>query len=322
MPRPSVAVSSPLRIGIALGGGAARGWAHIGVLRELERHGIVPEVVAGTSIGAIVGACFAAGKLDHLEHFARGLTRTQMLRLMDLSLGGTALLSGSRLKRRLERDLAQIRIEDLAKPFAAVATEYGSGREICLSRGELVEALRASYALPGIFQPVQVNGRWLFDGALSNPIPVSIARALGADLVIAVNLTSTLVGDADLPLDEADRQAERAAADHPARHGSSKQRQRRLAFLRRRIFSQRPSGTPGIASVMVGALSIAQERIARSRLAIDPPDILINARLDQAGLFDFHRAADLIAHGEQAARAALPRLQAKLRPAEAHAILR
>ena len=309
----------PIRIGLALGGGAARGWAHIGVIRTLVEAGYAPEIIAGTSIGAVVGACFAAGKLDDLEGFARGLNRRRLLRLMDLSLAGSGLIAGTRLKRRLDQDLEGVTIEALCMPFAAVATELGTGREICLARGDLVEAIRASYALPGIFQPVLVGGRWLFDGAMSNPVPVSVARALGADFVIAVNLTSDLGGPVGVPevdttqdasVSELDELADVIAAseEQPAR----RPRRRRLLALRRRLFRRRMAGAPGIAAVMVGAFSIAQERISRSRLAIDPPDMMINARLTSVGLFDFHRAAELIDYGRAATLRALPQMEAKM----------
>ena len=307
------------QIGLVLGGGSARGWAHIGVVRELIERGIVPDVVAGTSIGAVVGAFYAAGKLGKLEDFARGLNRRGMLRLMDLSFGGAGLISGARLKRRLDRDLEGVAIEDLATTFAAVATELGTGREICLSRGDLVEAIRASYALPGIFQPVYRAGRWLFDGAMSNPVPVSVARALGADFVIAINLTGGLGGRAEIDGADTTKDASVAEFDDLASsiavaggEGPIQKKKRRLAFVRRRLFSRRARGVPGIAGVMVGAFSIAQERISRSRLAIDPPDVMINARLSTVGLFDFHRAAELIEHGRLCARQALPQIEARM----------
>ncbi len=313
------------KVGLALGGGSARGWAHIGVIRELAASGIAIDVVTGTSIGAVVGACYAAGKLDILESFARGLNRRRVFALMDVSLGGSGLLAGGRLSRRLGRDLGGMTIETLSKPFAAVATELGSGREVDLVEGDLVEAIRASYALPGIFEPVQIGGRWLFDGAMSNPVPVSVCRALGADLVVAVNLTSDLPDDghhqAGLNLVHSVPEAEELARDLPALErdlpdlppeGSRRRKRRRFRFVRRRLFARRPDGAPGIAGVMVGAFSIAQERISRSRLAIEPPDVMISARLASVGLFDFHRAGDLIAYGRYVARRVLPEIEAGL----------
>ena len=313
-PQPTAHRAGRPLIGLALGGGAARGWAHIGVIRELGAHGIPIDVIAGTSIGAVVGACAAAGRLDELEAFALGLNRRRVFQLMDLSFGGTGLIAGARLKRRLTRDLGGLTIESLPIPFAAVATELGSGREVCLSHGDLVEAIRASYALPGIFEPLSVEGRWLFDGAMSNPVPVSVCRALGADVVIAVNLTGEHSGGEadhhhvmeDPALAELDDLARSVAVDAPPRL----KRMRRRIFARRRLFARRPDGAPGIASVMVSSFSIAQERISRFRLAIDPPDVMIHARSSRIGLFDFHRAGEIIEHGRVATRRVLPEIEA------------
>ena len=181
-------------IGLALGGGAARGFAHIGVMNTLLAHGIVPDVIVGTSIGAVVGGCYAAKQLGNLETWARTLTVRSVLSYLDISLSGSGLIRGGHLSKQLESSLAGTRIDDLPMRFAAIATEFNTGHEIWLTRGRLAEALRASYALPGIFPPVLIGGRWLVDGALVNPVPVSAARALGARLVIAVNLNSDLFG--------------------------------------------------------------------------------------------------------------------------------
>ena len=179
-----------------LGAGAARGWAHIGALQELNSYGIRPDVVVGSSIGTLVGGCYAAGKLDMLEAFARSLTRRRMFGLIDFSFAGGGLIGGERLRGRLEAEIGGLRIEDLPIRFAGVATEIGGGHEIWLQRGLLVEAMRASYALPGVFEPVRIEGRWLFDGAIVNPVPVSVARALGAERVIALNISSDSGGAA------------------------------------------------------------------------------------------------------------------------------
>src|SRR3954464_12171381 len=181
-----------LKIGLALGGGAARGWSHIGVMRVLEREGIMPDVIAGSSVGAVVGGCYATGKLDEVEAFARSLTKRRVMGLLDFHISGSGLIGGDRLRRLIERDLGQMRVEDLPIRFVTIATELGTGHEIWLTRGPLVKAMRASYALPGILDPVRFGRRWLMDGALVNPIPVTAARALGADIVVCVNLNSDI----------------------------------------------------------------------------------------------------------------------------------
>ena len=279
------------RIGIALGGGAARGWAHIGVLRALTQAGIVPDVIVGTSIGAVVGGCHAAGRLDELEGFARDLTRRKVFGFLDFNLSGSALISGQRLVDRLDRHLGNIAIEDMKRRYVAVATEIGTGHEVWLSRGRLTEAMQASYAIPGIFKPMRIGGRWLFDGALVNPVPVSVCRALGARYVIAVNLNVDLGGRGtvivDPELDAVPPAAEPEATSFP-------QAARRL--VRNQLLGDAGAG-PGISSVMVDAFNIVQDRIARSRLAGDPPDAMITPRLAGFGMFDFHRADEMIERG-------------------------
>src|SRR6185503_10176859 len=177
-------------IGLALGGGAARGFAHIGILRTLLAHGIVPNVVVGTSIGAVVGGAFACGHLDTLEQWARGLQVRNVLGYLDIRLNGSGLIGGEKLAAQLEASIGKTMIEDLPVKFAGVATEVRTGHEIWLTHGRVVDAMRASYALPGIFAPILIGDRWLVDGALVNPVPVSAARALGAEIVIAANLSS------------------------------------------------------------------------------------------------------------------------------------
>ena len=177
-------------IGLALGGGAARGFAHIGIIRTLAAHGIVPDIVVGTSMGGVVGGAYAAGRLDGLEEWARNLQPRNILSYLDIRLNGSGLIGGAKLAAEIETTLGQHLIEELPLKFATVATEVRTGHEIWLTHGSMVDAMRASYALPGIFAPVLIGDRWLVDGALVNPVPVSAARALGAEIVIAANLSS------------------------------------------------------------------------------------------------------------------------------------
>ena len=180
-------------VGIVLGAGAARGWSHIGALHELIAMGVVPSVIVGASAGAIVGGCFAAGRLDQLEAFTRSLTRRRVFGLLDVSFSGAGLIGGAKLRDRLQQALGGLDIESLPIRFASVATEVGTGHEIWLKNGPLIDAICASYALPGIFEPVRWGGRWLMDGALVNPVPVNVARAMGAEKVIAINISSDVL---------------------------------------------------------------------------------------------------------------------------------
>jgi NTE family protein len=285
------------KIGLALGAGSARGWTHIGVIRALTRAGIHPDIVVGTSAGALVGGCYVAGELDALEEFARDLTRRKVLGFLDFNFSGSGLIHGQRLREVLEARLQSVTIESLAKRFVAVATEIGTGHETWLTRGHLGDAIRASYAMPGIFKPVSFEGRWLFDGALVNPIPVSICRALGASYVIAVNVNSdagygTVVSDLNaLPV---------AALPPPEDHGLFARNGRAVRKLIQRQLFGRLENEPGISTVMVQAFNIVQDRIARSRLAGDPPDAMIAPPLPRIGLFDFHRADEMIECGAAA----------------------
>jgi NTE family protein len=283
------------RIGLALGGGAARGLAHIGVLEALAEAGLEPEIVAGTSIGAIAGGFYAAGLLEELHGLARGLTLRQMLRYLDVNLAGSSLVRGKRLETTLGTHIGELQIEDLPKKFVAVATELGSGQEIWLTKGSLAAALRASYALPGILKPIRIGGRWLMDGALVNPVPVSAARAAGAQFVMAVTFhQGQYVRNALFPV-EAEARFE---ADNPAPEAPPKKS--RFALVKRQILGQRRDGPPGIPRVVLEAFNITQNRIARSRLAGDPPDATIQINLDGIGLFDFHKAELAIEQGRAA----------------------
>ena len=300
-------------IGLALGGGAARGLAHIGIVRTLIAHGIIPNVVVGTSIGAVVGGAYAAGHLDALEEWARKLQPRNILGYLDIRLNGSGLIGGDKLAAQLEAAIGPTLIEDLPVKFATVATEVRTGHEIWLTHGRMVDAMRASYALPGIFSPVLVGDRWLVDGALVNPVPVSAARAFGAEIVIAANLSSDIFAHsttiyshgpvADVTVAVApETMIEPVAPKRGFGRLFSAER-----TMKREFFG---SGTrPGISSVMVDAFNIMQDRITRARLAGDPPDLLISPRVGQIGWFDFHRADDLIAHGARAAERAIDSIQ-------------
>ena len=273
-PEPPKTIDVPKKatLALALGGGAARGWAHIGVLRALDEAGIEVGMIAGTSIGALVGGCYLAGKLDELESFARSLTMRRIAGLLDLTIGGGGLLGGMRLTKRMQEHLEGLSIDDLARPFVAVATELHTGHEVWISSGSLITALRASYALPGIFEPVTCNNRTLVDGALVNPVPTSVCRAYEQPLVVAVNLNYDIFG--------------RSAV---VKHSASFQPIEPKAKLK-----EQHLGLPG---VMVQAFNIIQERISRARLAGDPPDLALHPRLSDIGLSEFHRAGEAIDRG-------------------------
>ena len=300
-------------IGLALGGGAARGLAHIGIVRTLAAHGIVPNVVVGTSIGAVVGGAYATGHLDTLEAWARRLQPRNILGYLDIRLNGSGLIGGDKLAAQLEAAIGPTLIEDLPVKFATVATEVRTGHEIWLTHGRMVDAMRASYALPGIFSPVLVGDRWLVDGALVNPVPVSAARAFGAEIVIAANLSSDIFAHSTTIYSHGpSAEVTVAAAPETTIEQAAPKRGFGRLFsaertMKREFFGS--AGRPGISSVMVDAFNIMQDRITRARLAGDPPDLLISPRVGEIGWFDFHRADDLIAHGTRAAERAIDSIQ-------------
>lgn len=262
------------RIGIALGAGSARGWAHIGVLQALLEADIVPESVCGTSIGSLVGAVYADDEIAELERWVKALTWRKVVGYFDLSFSG-GLLKGDKLFEYLRGSFLEKRIEDLRRPFAAVATDLANGREVWLREGPVVDAVRASIATPGLFTPRLEEDRQLVDGALVNPVPVSLARAMEADFVIAVDLSSNTLG----------------------RH------------LREVESGKRRSKRPGVLEVVTGSLNIMSERITRSRLAGEPADVVIQPRLGDLGLLDYHRGAEAIAEGRAAAVLMIPQIK-------------
>lgn len=262
-----------MKIGIALGAGSARGWTHIGVLRALDEAGIRPEIVCGASIGALVGAVYADDGLEAFEKWVTGLTWRSVVSFFDISFSG-GFIKGAKLTRFMEENFLEKKIDELPRDYAAVATDFQSGREIWLREGRVAEAVRASIALPGLFTPVERDGRLLVDGALVNPVPVSLCRALGADFVIAVDLSSAVVGRSKKLDDE-------------------KQHKR----------------LPNMIEVVAGSINIMQVRISRSRLAGEPADVVITPRLGHLGMLDYHRASEAIAEGVETTEAMIPQIR-------------
>jgi NTE family protein len=298
---------------VALGSGAARGWAHIGVLRALAAHGIEPEIVCGTSIGAVVGAAYAAGRLDPFERWVRKLEWREIVSHVGLSFRG-GLLDPRGLFAFFEEALAGRSLEDLDRPFAAVGTDLASGAEVWMREGDLVTALRASIALPGLITPARWQGRWTVDGGLVNPVPVSLCRALGADSVIAVDLNTMLLGrrrwDAkptsvasvsDEPLDGQVALGDRVnalvrdlAADIRERLG---------------LDGRDTAPMPTLYEVMANSVNIMQVRIGRSRMAGDPPELLVAPRMADFAILDFDRAEEAIDEGRRAVARTLAGLE-------------
>ena len=297
------------KVGLALGSGAARGWAHIGVIHALAEEGIHPDVVAGSSIGAVVGAAYASDRTDRFEDWVRGLDWQSIAGYFDFALRG-GLIKARKVFDALEREFAGGIIEDLPRPYAAVATDLATGNEVWLREGSLYDAVRASVALPGMVTPASLNGRWLVDGGLVNPVPVSVCRALGADLVIAVDLNTTLMekrsveklGRAASGASRAIDAVEEAAAGAPDTFQGILQNLATDARKRLGLdeAGERGAAPPSIYNVIANSVNIMQIRITRSRMAGDPPDILVAPRLADFGLLDFDRADEAIEEGKRA----------------------
>lgn len=299
---PEVARSRPRAplIGLALGGGSARGWAHIGVIRALDAAGVRPDLVCGTSAGALVGAAWAAGELERFTDWALAMRVKDVVSFIDLGLSG-GFLKGDRLMDFVRRSFVDRPIEELPVPFGAVATALQSGAEVWLRSGSTVDAVRASMALPALFTPVIRDGVMLVDGGLVNPVPVSLARAMGAELVIAVDLSSDLLGRHLRP-DPRPTQASSAVGEWLRKLQDSLGLEATSGASRPRL--------PSMLDVVASSLNVMQVRIARSRLAGDPADALIAPRLAHLGLLDFHRAQEAIEEGRRAVKSALPSLRA------------
>lgn len=290
------------RVGLVLGSGSARGWAHVGVIRALEAAGIRPDLVCGTSIGALVAAAYVAGELASFEQWLLGLGVRDVLALMDVRMNG-GMIKGERLMEFFRRNFIDRPIEELPMPFGAVATELDTGAEVWLREGSTIAAVRASIALPALFTPAVHEGRVLVDGALVNPVPVSLARAMGAEIVIAVDLSSDIMSR---------RMRTEPESEAPAVETSAWRRKLRghlSSLLTARADEDAPK-LPSILEAVATSLSIMQVRVTRSRMAGDPPDVIVAPRLAHVGLLDFHRAKEAIEAGERAVEAALPGLRA------------
>lgn len=301
----TVMASAP-KIGIALGSGLARGLSHIGVLRALKRHGIEPTIVAGTSMGALVGGAYLSNRLDEVEDWAYKLTKFKVLSYLDFRVKSSGLIGGERLLKLMLNTFGEVRSEDLPHPFIAVATDLVTGHEVWMRRGRLIDIMRASFSLPGIFPPVSMNGRWMIDGALVNPVPVSAATAMGARMTIAVNASGDIIGKAKRP---GDKVPTVAGFDLMNFQGPSAVEAAKQSDFISRMF-RREQDNPSMFGVMVSSLNIVQDRLARSRLAGDPPDVLIVPRIGHIGLMEFDRAEELIAEGEAAVERAMPDIKA------------
>lgn len=304
-----------MKIGLALGSGAARGWAHIGIIQALEELGIKVDVMSGCSIGAYVGAAYASGKLPDLAQWVSSLTEWQVLGLMGVGLHRGGLVSGVKVFQALEDNFSAATFEELSIPLAVAAVDLYSGREVCFQKGPISSAVRASCAIPGLFPPVSHNNRWLVDGAVVNPVPVNLCRQLGADFVIAVNLSADFRPQV---LEQNIREHEHNEQKTDVFFRKSKSRLQQwfkiddtdgaheIVQLTKKANQAK---VPSIVGVMSSSLEILQARVTRSRLAGDPPDIILEPQLRDFGIMEFYRAKELIEEG----RNCVKRIEAQIK---------
>lgn len=291
------------KIGLALGSGSSRGWAHIGIIRELTKIGIMPDIVCGTSVGAMVGAAYVAGNLDKLEDWACSVTRLDVARFLNISTSFTGFVNTVRFHNYLNEVIAgdEDNIEDLPKTFAAIATDLETGKEAWLQEGSIVQAVWSSMALPGLFPAIRHNNRWLVDGGLVNPVPVSTCRALGADIVLAVNLNGDLVGK------HFKKPVKQKNSIEIVSHRISEmvKEYTDLALFQPDSIEQPPSLLDAIAA----SVNITQDRITRSRLAGEPPDIIFTPKLSNIGLLELYRAEEAIEEGRMCVQRVLAEIK-------------
>jgi NTE family protein len=295
-------MNSKLKIGLALGSGSSRGWSHIGIIRSLSELGIVPDIICGTSVGAMIGASYVSDNMDKLEQWACSLTKFESARFFDINASLNGFVDIERFHQFLNEYVASdnLLIEDCSKKYAAIATDLDTGMEVWLTQGRIIEAVWASISLPGLFPAIKNNNRWLVDGGLVNPVPVSVCRAMGADIVIAVNLNGDIVGKhRKLPKEVMKNNGGvRGMLTDLVREYSGTLFQN----------SNKDEEVPGLFDAIAGSINITQDRITRSRLAGDPPDIMLSPKLSHIGLLETYRAKEAISEGKKCVQRMLPEI--------------
>ena len=294
--------SNNLRIGLALGSGSSRGLSHIGIINALSEIGIKPEIICGCSVGALVGASYAAENLGELESWASSLTRFEVARFFELNFSFKGFVNTERLHAFLQKHICNenTKIESLTKTFATVSTDLETGREIWFTKGSVIDSVWASISLPGIFPPIRNQGRWMVDGGLVNPVPVSVCRELGADIVIAVNLNGDIVGKhfGNKQITKTEGNIIGTFKNTVKEYSSS-------------LFPGLKSNnnTPGLLDAIAGSINITQDRITRGRMASNPPDILLTPKLSHISPLEFYRAKEIIQEGKECVIRMLPEMR-------------
>ncbi len=285
-----------MNIGLALGSGSSRGWSHIGIIDALSELDIHPNIICGTSIGSLIGAAYVTGNLDRLKTWACSLSRLEVAKFLEINSSLNGFVNTQKLQAFLNQYIANddTLIEELPKKYAAVSTDLETGREVWHTEGSLIQAVWASMTLPGLFPTIRNSDRWLVDGGLVNPVPVSVCRALGADIVIAVNLNGDIVGKRFVK-PTTDNEAGSSVGD---KLSELVREYTNLSFFQNNNDEQ----PPGLLDAIAGSVNIIQDRITRSRMAGDPPDIVFTPKLSNIGLLELYRADEAINEGVKCVR--------------------
>ena len=290
--------SKPMKVGLALGSGSSRGWAHIGIIKRLEELGIKPDIIAGTSVGSLVGAAYCSGKMLDLENWLLSLKWQDVVSFFDISFTG-GLIKGNKLFNFFQSHFQDKNIEDLEIPYGAVATDLDSGQEIWMRDKSILSAVRASISLPGIFSPARRDGRWLVDGGMVNPVPVSLCRAMGAEFIIAVDLNAYLLDPMSKYEVSADTGLEAKNSHWSFMEGLTKKFSHKEES---EAVKEELEGKPSMMEVINRSINIMEVKITRSRMAGDPADITLAPKLNHIGMLEFHRAAECIEEGKRVVR--------------------
>ena len=292
-------------VSLVLGSGGARGYSHIGVIEELERRGYEIVCVAGSSMGALVGGVYAAGRLQEYRQWVTGLSWVSVFKLMDLTLRGEGTIRGERLLKRLREILGNPLIEELAIPYTAVATDLTHQKEVWFQNGSLLDAIRASIAVPGFFTPVIEEERMLVDGGVLNPIPIIPTVAAHADLIIAVDLNS----DVKMPqvsLPDTQYLNRSGFSDEWHLDGSPQEESEADEV-------SLPNKGAGRIDVLLNAVEVMQESLGKYKVAGYPPDLLIQIPKDACSFYDFHRASEMIELGRCISERSLESMEVSMR---------
>lgn len=293
-------------LGLALGSGGARGWAHIGVIKALTEAEIPINYVAGTSIGAFVGGAYVAGRIRELESFVRQLDWKMVLSYFDLVFPNQGLLDGNKIYDLLYSQIQDLKIEDAPIPFCCVATDLISGQELRLRSGLVADAIRASISMPGVFTPFKQNSTYLGDGGIVNPVPVNVVREMGADVILAVNLNHNY--GTEIPV-------EMAEPDEPDNSDLIAAMGEQYNLLTQKVAAKLEQWLPqensdlNIFDIIGTTINIMEQRVTSLNLELDPPDLLIEPNLCGYGIFDFDKATEIIGEGYRKTQSLLPKLQ-------------